>query len=129
MARQSRSHMRWPVAAMLMWPSAVSKTPVGMLVGWSLPACLGTSPSISQRAAWKSSMAICACSSDECTHCPSPDCSRSSRATRMPLAVKSPAVRSAIGMPTRTGPCPGSPVIDISPPMPCAIWSKPGRLA
>ena len=33
------------------------------------------------------------------------------------------------GMPTRTGPWPGSPVIDISPPMPCAIWSKPGRLA
>src|SRR5947207_1648718 len=26
-----------------------------------------------------------------------------------------------------TGPCPGSPVIDMNPPMPCAIWSKPGR--
>ena len=32
-----------------------------------------------------------------------------------------PALRSATGMPTRTGPCPGRPVIDISPPMPCAI--------
>jgi hypothetical protein len=30
-------------------------------------------------------------------------------------------------MPTRTGPWPGRPVMDISPPMPCAIWSKPGR--
>ena len=30
-------------------------------------------------------------------------------------------------MPTRTGPCPGKPVIDIKPPIPCAIWSKPGR--
>ena len=30
-------------------------------------------------------------------------------------------------VPARTGPCPGSPVIDIRPPMPCAIWSKPGR--
>ena len=26
-------------------------------------------------------------------------------------------------------PLPGSPVIDISPPMPWAIWSKPGRSA
>ena len=32
-----------------------------------------------------------------------------------------PGARSAIGMPTRIGPCPGRPVIDISPPMPCAI--------
>ena len=39
----------------------------------------------------------------------------------MPMAAKMPAVRSAIGMPTRTGPCPGSPVTDMSPPMPCAI--------
>ena len=43
------------------------------------------------------------------------------------MAQKMPAVRSATGMPTRTGPWPGSPVIDISPPMPCAIWSNPGR--
>ncbi len=33
------------------------------------------------------------------------------------------------GMPTRTGPWPGRPVIDISPPMPWAIWSKPGRFS
>ena len=46
---------------MLMWPSAVANTPVGMLVGWLLPACCGTSPSTSQRAAWKSSMKIWAC--------------------------------------------------------------------
>ena len=44
-------------------------------------------------------------------------------------ASRLPAVRSAIGMPTRTGPWPGRPVIDISPPMPWAIWSKPGRPA
>ena len=42
-------------------------------------------------------------------------------------AQKSPAVRSAIRMPARTGPCPGRPVIDIRPPMPWAIWSTPGR--
>ena len=34
-----------------------------------------------------------------------------------------------MGMPTRTGPWPGRPVIDISPPMPWAIWSTPGRVA
>ena len=28
---------------MLIWPSRVRNTPVGMLVGWSLPACSGTS--------------------------------------------------------------------------------------
>jgi len=36
--------------------------------------------------------------------------------------------RSSIEMPTRTGPWPGRPVIDISPPVPCAIWSTRGRL-
>ena len=41
-----------------------------MLVGWLLPACCGTSPSISQRAAWKSSMKICACSSEVVTRWP-----------------------------------------------------------
>ena len=39
----------------------------------------------------------------------------------MPMAQNSPAVRSATGMPTRIGPSPGAPVIDISPPMPWAI--------
>ncbi len=72
-------------------------------------------------------MKICACSSEVETHWPSPETSRSSSAVRMPMAQNRPAVRSAIGMPTRTGPCPGKPVIDINPPMPCAIWSKPGR--
>ena len=88
-----------------------------------------TSPLISQRAAWKSSMKICACSSEVVMCWPFFDFSRSSSATMMPSAQNSPAQRSAIGMPTRTGPCPGSPVIDISPPMPWAIWSKPGRSA
>ena len=32
-----------------------------------------------------------------------------------------------MGTPTRTGPWPGRPVIHISPPIPCAIWSNPGR--
>jgi len=41
--------------------------------------------------------------------------------TRIPSAQNSPAQRSAIGMPTRTGPLPRRPVIDISPPMPWAI--------
>ena len=39
-----------------------------------------------------------------------------------------PAVTSEMAMPTRIGPRPGSPVIDISPPMPWAIWSTPARL-
>ena len=90
---------------------------------------LGTSLAISQRAAWKSSMKICACSSDVSTCWPFFDFSRSSSAVRMPSAQNKPAVRSATGMPTRTGPWPGNPVIDISPPMPCAIWSKPGRFS
>ena len=108
---------------MLMWPSRVLNTPVGMPVGWSLPAWGGISFAMSQRAAWKSSMVIIACSSEVCTHWPRPERSRSSSATRTPWARKMPAVRSATGMPTRTGPCPGRPVTDMSPPMPCAIWS------
>ena len=82
-----------------------------------------------QRAAWKSSIAIWASRSEVCTHWPSPDTSRSTRAVRIPIARYIPAVRSAIGTPTRTGPWPGSPVIDMSPPMPWAIWSTPGRSA
>ena len=77
--------MASPLAAMLMKPSAVSNTPVGMLVGWLFPACGGTSPATVQRAAWKSSIAICASSSDECTQRPSPVCSRSSSAMKMPM--------------------------------------------
>ena len=73
---------------MLMWPSLVWKTPVGMPVGWSLPACFATSPSISQREAWKSSMKICASSSEVCTHWPSPDCSRSSSADKDALRAE-----------------------------------------
>ena len=122
-ASQSRRNICWPEAAMLKWPSDVLNTPVGMLVGWSLPACGGMAPSISQRAAWKSSMVTMASSRDVCTHCPLPERSRSMSAQRMPCARKIPAVRSATGMPTRTGPCPCSPVMDMSPPMPCAIWS------
>ena len=52
-------------------------------------------------------MKICACSSEVCTHWPSPETSRSSSAVRMPIAQNSPAVRSATGMPTRIGPSPG----------------------
>jgi len=55
-------------AAILMWPSRVGKTPVGMLVGWSLRPGPGRSFAINQRAAWKSNSEICAPSSDDCTH-------------------------------------------------------------
>ena len=71
-ASQNRSHRRAELAAMLMWPSLVGNTPVGMPVGWSLPAWPATSPSISQRAAWKSSMKICASSSEVVTQRPTP---------------------------------------------------------
>ena len=47
----------------------------------------------------------------------------------MPYAAKMPAQLSATAIPTRSGPWPGIPVTDMSPPMPCAIWSKPGRVA
>ena len=50
--------MASPAAPIFMYPSEVLNTPVGMLVGWLLPACLATSPLTSQRAAWKSSMKI-----------------------------------------------------------------------
>ncbi len=89
---------------MLMWPSLVSNTPVGMPVGWLLPAWGATSFAMSQREAWKSSMESCASSSEVCTHFPCPVVSRSIRATRMPWARKMPEQRSAMGMPTRTGP-------------------------
>ncbi|CFO07244.1 Uncharacterised protein [Bordetella pertussis] len=45
------------------------------------------------------------------------------------MAAYRPVLESATASPARTGPWPGSPVTDIRPPMPCAIWSKPGRPA
>src|SRR5947209_5748092 len=48
-------------------------------------------------------MNICACKSEVCTHCPVPERCRSINASRMPCEQKMPAVRSAIGMPTRAG--------------------------
>ena len=92
-----------------------------MPVGWLFPAWGGTSPLISQRDAWKSSIESIASSNEVCTHFPSPVISRSRSATRMPWARKIPEHRSAIGMPTRTGPWPGMPVMDMRPPMPWAI--------
>ena len=74
-------------------------------------------------------MAICDSSSEVCTHCPSPETSRSSSAAMMAWAQKWPEHRSAIGMPTRIGPSPGLPVTLMSPPMPWAIESKPGQPA
>ena len=38
----------------------------------------------------------------------------------MPWAANNPADKSASGIPTRIGPPPGSPVIDIKPDIPCA---------
>ena len=66
-------------------------------------------------------MKICASSSEVWTHWPSPVRSRAKSARVMPLARSMPAEVSLIAMPTRVGPCPGWPVIDISPPMPWAI--------
>ena len=74
-------------------------------------------------------MNVCTSSSEVCTHRPTPVRSRSNSAVMTPNASRFPAVRSAIGIPTRTGPCPGSPVMLISPPIPCAIWSTPARAA
>ena len=48
------------------------KIGVGMLVGWLLPACFGTSPFMVQRVAWKSIMATMASSRLTCTQRPLP---------------------------------------------------------
>ena len=50
-------------------------------------ACGATSPCISQRAAWKSSIAICASSRDEHTHCPTPVSSRCNNPIKIPMAA------------------------------------------
>ena len=84
--------MALPEAAMLMWPSD-GREHAGGNAGRMIVAGLAPAPRapMVQRAAWKSSMAICAPSSELCTHWPSPDCSRSSSAIRMPMAAKMPA--------------------------------------
>ena len=107
--------------------SAVGNTPVGIAVGWSLPACPATSPARSQRDAWKSSMKTIASSRLVCTQRPSPVVSRWNSAIMTASARRLPAVRSVTGMPTRTGRVPGWPVMLMRPPMPWAIWSTPAR--
>ena len=113
---------------MLMGLSAVGNTPIGMLTGWSLPAWPATSPSMRWRVAWKSSMKTWASSRLVWTKRPTPVVLRSYSASMTPKASRFPAVRSSMGMPTRIGPRPGSPVMDMSPPRPWAIWSTPPRL-
>ena len=103
--------------------------PIGTIVGCWLPSWPGTSPSISQRAAWKSMKLTIASSSDVCTHCPRPVRSRAINAASTPWVSNVPAAVSEMAMPTRHGPEPGGPVTLISPPRPCAIWSTPGRVA
>ena len=90
---------------------------------------LGTCPSVSKRAAWKSSMKICACSSDV-VH-PLAFAGLLALEQRRQDAERAEQPGGEIGdrnADAHRAP-PGAPVIDISPPMPCAIWSKPGRLA
>ena len=98
-----------------------------MLVGWSFPTWVGTSPFMRYRAAWKSSSAMPACRSELWTHWPFPELSRSRSAVNTPSAAKRPPAMSAIAAPVRIGPLPGAPVTDMRPLIPCAIWSKPGR--
>ena len=62
------------------------KQPIGTIVGWWLPSWAATTPSIVQRAAWRSIIAIIDSSSDVCTQRPTPVRSRSWSATRMPMA-------------------------------------------
>ncbi len=82
-----RSHMDCPPAARFTMPSLVRNSPVGTVVGWSLPVCPGICLAMVQRVAWKSIIAIMASSSEVCTQRPLPVCSRSSSAIRMPMAV------------------------------------------
>ena len=127
-ALHRRFHISPPAVAMLMWPSRVLKTPVGMLVGWLLPACAGTSP-VDQPAR-----------SLEVEHedlrlqqrggdlWPLPDCSRSSSATRMPERAE-----QAGGQIGDRNADPHRPASRLArdrhqPAEPCAIWSTPGRL-
>ena len=81
-----RFHISPPPPAMFTTPSEVRNSPVGMVVGWSLPACFGTSPFMVQRVAWKSIIATMASSRETCTQRPLPVLSRSSSAVRMPMA-------------------------------------------
>ena len=67
-----------------------------------------------------------ASNSEVSTRRPRPVLSFDAYAAAHPIAPRTPAVMSVIGAPTLTGGRPGaSPVIDISPLMPCAMRSKP----
>ena len=114
------------MGATLIQPSAVANVPIGVIVGWWLPVCPGTSPSINQRAAWKSMKFTIVSSNDVCTHWPRPVRSRAMSAASTPCASTVPDAVSEMAMPTRDGPVPGGPVTLMRPPSPCAIWSTPG---
>jgi hypothetical protein len=91
------------------------------------PRGCGTSLSTSQRAAWKSIMNSRLSIRLVCTQRPRPVRWRSNSAIITASASMLPAVRSPTAMPTRSGMPSGSPVTDMSPVMPWAIWSSPGR--
>ena len=99
------------------------KSPYGAIEGWWGPDIPGTSLATVQRVPWKACTPTTLASSEVRTTRPRPVRERSCSAARTPYAPFMPASRSAIGTPTLVG-CSGSlPVMLISPPSPCAIWS------
>ena len=86
-------------------------------------------------------MKICACSSEVVTYWPLLRLLALQQRDQMPSAQNSPAVRSAIGMPTRTGPWPGQAgdrhqaahalrdLVEARPVGVGAVWPKPEMLA
>ena len=129
MAWQNRSQMVVPVTAMLMWPSAVSKTPVGMLsrmvvAGLLRHLALRSASAPPGNPASRSAPA----SSEVCTHWPSPGrLALEQRHQDAERAVDAGGQVGDAGCRRASAPAPAGPVIDMRPPMPCAIWSKPGR--
>ena len=99
----------------------VANMPYGAIDGWWSPASPGTSPATVQRVPWNACTPTTPASSDVRTTRPTPVRVRSCSAATTPYAPFMPASRSAIGTPTLVGS--SVPVIDISPPSPCAIWS------
>ena len=76
------------------------------MVGWSLPVWPATSPAISQREAWKSSMKSWLSRSEVWTYFPCPVRSRWKSAIMIPSARRLPAVISETAIPTRIGSTP-----------------------
>ena len=118
-----------PSTAIATQPSAVGQAPYGTMVWWPEPTFSGSVPFQAAAVATYESRASVAWCSGTSMWRPWPSRRRAAYPAIAASAAHSPAARSPIGTPARTGAPPGSPVTPMIPASACTVRSKAGSPA